>query len=89
MSRALPDRYTCEEVFRRMDDYLDRELAPEETALVKEHLDTCALCATEYGFETRVLDDLRQKLRRIDVPPDLLDKVVRKLREAKDTAPET
>ena len=25
-----PERYTCEDVFRRLDDFLDRELGPDE-----------------------------------------------------------
>ena len=40
-------RYTCEEAFRRLDDYLDRELSPEETA-VKRRL--VALCTNVYGL---------------------------------------
>ena len=70
-------RYTCEDVFERLDDYLDRELSPEEMALVRAHLDTCAQCASEHRFEVRVLDDVRSKLRRIRVPEYLLDKVSR------------
>ena len=54
-----PDRYTCEEVFRRLDDYVDRELAEEETQMVRRHLDACAVCASEYAFEADVLDKLR------------------------------
>lgn len=42
---------SCEETFRRLDDFVDRELTPQETALVREHLDTCAVCTSEYRFE--------------------------------------
>lgn len=69
------DRYTCQDVFRRLNDYLDRELSPAEMALVKEHLDTCAQCASEHAFEATVLLELKSKLRRIDVPQSLVDKV--------------
>jgi anti-sigma factor (TIGR02949 family) len=68
-------RFTCEEVFRRLDDYLDRELSPEEMRLVREHLDVCAVCTAEYRFEQEVLDDVKGKLRRLTAPPGLLDKV--------------
>ena len=30
------DRYTCEEVVRRLDDYVDRELAPHEMQLMRD-----------------------------------------------------
>ncbi len=69
------DRYTCEEVFRRLNDYLDRELSPAEMELVKEHLATCAQCASEHAFEASVLQELKSKLRRIDLPRSLVDKV--------------
>ena len=61
------DRYSCEEVFRRLNDYLDRELSPVEIAMVKEHLDTCRQCASEHAFEASVLRELKSKLRRIDL----------------------
>jgi len=34
-------RYTCEETFRRLEDYVDRELSAEEMERVREHLKTC------------------------------------------------
>ena len=69
------DRFTCEEVFRRLDDFLDRELSAEEMRLVREHLDLCEACAMEHRFERRVLDDVKRKLRRIDMPAGLVDRV--------------
>ncbi len=79
------DRYTCEAVFRRLNDYLDRELSAAEMALVKEHLDTCAQCASEHAFEASVLRELKSKLRRIDLPQSLIDKVAAILAEADPT----
>jgi len=64
-------RYTCEEAFRRLDDYLDRELSSEETVLVREHLEICAGCAREFNFEASILKGVREKLRQIDVPESL------------------
>ena len=75
------DRYTCEQVFQRINDYLDRELSAEEMALVRAHLETCTECASEYQFEGTVLADLKAKLRRIDLPPAVLDKVAKILKK--------
>lgn len=72
---SMVDRYTCEEVVRRLNDYLDRELSAAEMTMMQEHLDTCAQCASEYAFEVSVLDELKRKLRRIEVPQSLVDKV--------------
>jgi mycothiol system anti-sigma-R factor len=67
--------YSCEDVFLRLDDFLDRELSAVEMRLVREHLETCAQCASEHRFEARVLDDVRAKLNRIRAPQSLLDRI--------------
>lgn len=76
-----PDRLTCEELFRRLDDYLDRELDADEMRMIREHLETCAVCASEYSFEQSVLRNVREKLRRIQAPPDLMSKISRMIAE--------
>jgi anti-sigma factor (TIGR02949 family) len=75
------DRYTCEQVFRRIDEYLDRELAPHEVAQVRAHLETCAACTEEYEFEESVLHTLKAKLRRVSIPPSLRQNIARRLHE--------
>jgi anti-sigma factor (TIGR02949 family) len=69
------DRYTCEETFVRLDDYLDRELTAEEMELVRQHLETCVVCAAEYSFEGGLLQEIRSRLERLAAPADLLQKV--------------
>lgn len=76
------NRYTCEQVFARLDDFLDRELSADEMRLVQEHLDACAACAGEHHFERTVLTDVRQKLARIDVPPGLRARIADQLARA-------
>jgi anti-sigma factor (TIGR02949 family) len=78
----LLNRFTCEEAFRRLDDYLDRELRDEEMALVREHLETCAACTQEFAYEASVLTEVRRKIQRVDVPADLVERLARQLREA-------
>jgi anti-sigma factor (TIGR02949 family) len=79
-----PDRFTCEEVFARLDDYLDRELTNEEMRLVREHLATCAACASEHRFEAGVLEGVRDKLRRLAVPADLMARISARIAAEKD-----
>lgn len=73
------NRLTCEETLRRLDDYLDRELNAEEMARVKEHLETCEVCAREYNFEGKILTELKAKLRRVKAPDDLIAKISRSI----------
>jgi anti-sigma factor (TIGR02949 family) len=81
------DRYSCEEVFRRMDEYLDRELAPDESERVRLHLETCAACASEYAFEEGVLLTVKAKLRRVDMPPSLRARIERQLASSRSPPP--
>ena len=69
------DIYTCEQVFRRLDDYLDRELSEDEMALVREHMEICAACAAEYKFQASVITQVRSRLQKISIPDDLRSKV--------------
>jgi anti-sigma factor (TIGR02949 family) len=74
---------TCEETFRRLDDYVDRELPLGERQRVEAHLADCLDCAREYRFEQSVIENLRDTLRRLDVPTDLARKVADQLEQAR------
>ena len=76
------NRNTCEEAFRRLDDFLDRRLSPEEIRLVEEHLQTCEACTREFSFEASVLEGVKQKLRQLETPSDLLARVLSRLQSA-------
>lgn len=83
MSEPL-DRMTCESAFRRLDDYLDRQLSPDEMRLVEEHLHICEACTREFTFEASVLDGVRRKLKSLEMPPDLLARIAARLRPPQD-----
>jgi anti-sigma factor (TIGR02949 family) len=77
------DRYTCDETFSRLDDYLDRELSPEEMRLVQEHLAVCAYCVLEFDYEANVVREVKTKLRSIRAPQSLVLKVFDALAQAR------
>lgn len=79
-----PGRLSCEEVFRKLDDYLDRTLSAEDLAAVEAHLETCAECAGEYRFEENLLGEVRSKLQRIEAPDELMSRISARLRGAGD-----
>ncbi len=78
------DRYTCEQVFHLLDDYVDRELTPDEIACVEQHLATCAQCASESRFEHSLVEGLKEKIRQIDAPRSAVEKVEAVLRREVD-----
>lgn len=70
---------SCEEAVARLDDYLDRELTDEEMREVREHLETCAACAGHFRAEDELLHEVRDKVRRIAVPGDLMERIQKRL----------
>ncbi len=72
-------KLSCADAFRRLDDYLDHELAAEELAAVREHLEACATCSGEFAVERDVLETVKAKLRGLAAPPDLLARISTRL----------
>ena len=77
-----PEVYTCEDAFNKLDDFLDRELSPEEIKLVQKHLDKCTQCAEAYDFEGSMLQCVRRKIEHLDLPSELLNRISKALDEA-------
>lgn len=65
------DLYGCKEALERLDDYVDRELSPEETQKVAQHLKICHHCAKKFRFEQELVGGLRAKLQHLSVPDGL------------------
>lgn len=64
-------RLSCHEAFLRVNDYVDRELSPDEHDAVAAHLIECVECSAVFQFEADIIADLKAKLRRIQLPPAL------------------
>lgn len=82
-----PDAFTCSQAFRALDDYLDRELSPEDLVRVKRHLEECAMCAGEARFEAGVLREVRDRLRRLQLPEGLEARVWKSIFRADQSRP--
>lgn len=73
----------CREVQERWAALLDRTLDPAARAPVEEHLRECRLCAGEYQALVAAESMLRRHaLVRVDAPPGLIDRVMRRLNVA-------
>lgn len=75
-----PSVFDCRQAFSRLDDFVDRELTAEEMEQVKEHLELCQTCAMEFKFESELLDAVKEKVRRVDLPPNLIEEVIEGIR---------
>jgi hypothetical protein len=78
------DRLQCEQVFKRLDDYIDSELTANEMDKIKMHLEACAWCTGAYEFQTCVLNEVEARLQRIAISAALRDKVADALRKARE-----
>ena len=76
--------YGCEEAFRRLDDWLDRELPAAELELVRLHLEACATCAGEFAFDEAVLRRVRERLAGAAAPAGLLEAIRMRLARGDD-----
>ena len=66
---------TCEAILARLDDYIDRELSPEDMRMVERHIEACLRCADRYRFEISLIQEIRSRLRRIRLPGDLVARI--------------
>lgn len=69
------DIYSCEEALRRLNDYLDHELTPDERVVVMQHLEICKPCFKRFSFEQTLIVSLRQKLTHVRAPETLRAKL--------------
>lgn len=69
------DIYSCEEALRRLNDYLDHELTPDERVVVMQHLEICKPCFRRFSFEQTLIVSLRQKLTHVRAPETLRAKL--------------
>lgn len=69
------EKCSCQEAFENLDDFLCRELTPEEIERVEAHLCECIECAEFYKFEGRMLECVKKKVAKISLPPELAQRI--------------
>lgn len=69
----------CKETLAHLDDYLDRELSPQEIKQVEWHLRICHHCSQKFAFEANFLSELTAKVQHIETDNEqivsLLDRI--------------
>lgn len=68
---SQPTYLDCKSAYLRLNDFLDRELSPEDVELVKAHLSKCRVCAMEFEFEASLLTQLKMKVCQGQAPDEL------------------
>jgi anti-sigma factor (TIGR02949 family) len=75
------DFYSCEAAVKRLNEYLDHQLTPEEKVVVLRHLEICRPCFRRFTFEQTLVISLRQKVSVMVIPPPLRAKLQGLLRD--------
>ncbi len=66
---------SCEEIVRRLETYLDRELSDKEVKWVRWHLAACPECEDHYKFEEKLRRLVRVHASNERAPQCLRDRV--------------
>lgn len=75
------DFYSCEEAVKRLNEYLDHEMTPEERVVVLRHLEICRPCLARFTFEQTLVVTLRQKVSALCLSAAVREKLISLLRD--------
>lgn len=70
--------YGCDEVGKKIEEYIDNELSDEERKRIEKHIKTCASCSKELEFSLTVRNAVKE-IKLPEPPADFLDRVYDKL----------
>ena len=86
MNCGEPHDIDCASVLEHVYEYIDHEMADDDLATVKEHLEDCSPCLAEYGLEQAV-KALVHRCCSETAPEELRAKVLSKIRQVQDGTP--
>lgn len=75
----------CRQAKNLLSPYMDGELHGKQKAALEEHLASCEACREELEFLRTISETIRDIFRRIEPPPDLLERTMRRIREMEAT----
>ena len=81
MSCGGPHATDCGEVLQRVYEFLDGEMTPNDVAKIREHLDECAPCLTEYDLDVALKALIRRSCGCEAAPDALRSKIMIRITE--------
>ncbi len=84
MSCGHPHETDCSEVLDRVYEYIDHEMADDDCATIKTHLDECAPCLAEFGLEQAVKALVHRSCGCDTAPEQLRGKILAKIRRVQE-----
>jgi mycothiol system anti-sigma-R factor len=86
MSCGKPHATDCSEVLERVFEYLDGEMGPEDTHRIREHLDECRPCLSEYDIDTVIKALVRRSVGHEHAPDRLRSRILVQLTQVRPGA---
>ena len=83
----ITDYNACQEAVKRLTEFLDHELKPEEEEEVQRHLQKCRGCFARFHFEETLLRTIRERVEAIRAPRALREKILGLITRPKDDVP--
>jgi mycothiol system anti-sigma-R factor len=83
VSCGNPHATDCREVLRRVYEYLDGELTATDLTRIREHLDECSHCLSEYGLEEAMKALLRRSCVCEQAPQSLRARIMVRITEVR------
>lgn len=71
----------CQEAVKRLTEFLDHELQPEEEEKVQHHLHECRGCFAAFHFEETLLHTIRERIEGVRAPAALREKILELIAE--------
>jgi mycothiol system anti-sigma-R factor len=75
---------SCSDVLTRLWEYIDGELTPERTTLIRAHLERCQACYPQYDFQKAFVKFIGEQCCH-PAPPGLRRKIFQMLLESDST----
>jgi anti-sigma factor (TIGR02949 family) len=66
----------CQDAVKRLTEFLDHELRPEEEAQIQRHLRQCKGCFAKFHFEETLLRTIRERAEQVRAPGSLRAKIL-------------
>jgi mycothiol system anti-sigma-R factor len=83
MSCGNPHETDCREVLDRVYEYLDGEMTEHDIAKVKQHLEECSPCLSEYDLDVVLKALVRRSCGCEQAPDDLRERILVKITQVR------
>ncbi|TDI67098.1 MAG: anti-sigma factor [Bacteroidetes bacterium] len=80
LKQSFRSRTSCKGCIELLELITDDEASPEEIKHFQKHIDECLPCYEAYNLEKSIKEMLQTKLKRKQVPDDLIQSIKLKIR---------